>query len=219
MEKSWNTGFNIVGKPYIDGKELQVNFDFYKTWFQQQTILDLDQDYSSINVYDLDGKSNAIQFIATISYPVIDWLNVKLGMKYTDTKSQYKGGYRSVPMVPKYRGLVSVDVESENKKWLWNISSNYVGKMRLPDKNSVPHELIHEHDGSSEPYILVQSQLTYTSRSWEFYAGCENILDKTQHNAIIDAQNPFGPYFNAAEMYAPVSGIKPYVGLKWKIFN
>lgn len=219
LEKSWNTGFNIVGKPYIDGKELQVNFDFYKTWFQQQTILDLDQDYSSINVYDLDGKSNAIQFIATISYPVIDWLNVKLGMKYTDTKSQYKGGYRSVPMVPKYRGLVSVDVESENKKWLWNISSNYVGKMRLPDKNSVPHELIHEHDGSSEPYILVQSQLTYTSRSWEFYAGCENILDKTQHNAIIDAQNPFGPYFNAAEMYAPVSGIKPYVGLKWKIFN
>lgn len=219
LEKSWNTGFNVVGKPYLNGKELQVNFDIYNTWFEQQTILDLDQDYNTINVYELNGKSKALQLITTISYPVMDWLNLKLGMKYTETKSQYVQAYRSVPMVPKYRGLISLDMESENKKWLWNISSNYVGRMRLPDKNNVPHEFIHDHVGFTNPYLLLQSQLTYTSRYWEFYAGCENLLNKTQHNAIIDAQNPFGPYFNAAEVYAPVSGIKPYIGLKWKILN
>ena len=47
--------------------------------------------------------------------------------------------------------------------------------------------------------------------------GAENILDYKQHAAIIDPANPFGEYFNATEVYAPVSGIKPYIGLRWKL--
>ena len=217
IEKSWNTGMNVVGKPYLNGKELEINIDAYYTWFEDQIIVDLDDDYQRIQVYNLTGRSFAFQTIGTISYPILDQLRIKFGGKYTDAQTNYTKGLRQNLMVPKYRGLVSVDFESSNKKWLWNVSSNFVGKMRLADKDNVPHELIHDHTGYSKAYTLLQSQLTYTHNEWELYCGVENILDYTQHSAIIDPLNPSGSYFNAAEVYAPVSGIKPYVGIKWRI--
>ena len=50
----------------------------------------------------------------------------------------------------------------------------------------------------------MQTQLNYTNKSWEFYTGVENLLNYTQHKAIIDPENPFGNYFNATEIFAPV---------------
>ncbi|HEX5625479.1 MAG TPA: TonB-dependent receptor, partial [Saprospiraceae bacterium] len=215
LEKSWNTGINIVGKPYLWGKELNINTDAYLTWFDEQLVVDLDEDYGQVMIYPLSGKSRAFQTITTLSYPVVRYFNLKIGGKYTNTKTDYKSGYRQALMIPKWRGLASLDFESANKKWLWNLTSNFVGKMRLADKDQLPHELIHEHDGYSKTYVLLQSQLTFSHKEWEFYVGAENLLDKTQHEAIIDASNPYGAYFNAAEIYAPVSGIKPYAGIKW----
>jgi outer membrane receptor for ferrienterochelin and colicins len=219
IETSWNTGLNVVGKPYLNGKELTINVDAYYTWFSDQLIVDLDEDYSTIHVYNLKGRSFAFQTIATIAYPVHDRINVKIGGKYTDSQSEFMSGMRQNLLVPKYRGLVSLDFESGNKKWLWNVTSVYVGKMRLADKVNVPHEFIHNHEGYSDDYILMQTQLNFTHKAWEFYTGIENILNYTQHNAIIDANNPTGIYFNAAEVYAPVSGIKPYIGIKWKLIK
>ncbi len=217
IETSWNTGLNIVGKPYINGKELTINVDAYYTWFDDQLIVDLDQNYGSVHVYSLDGRSFAFQTIATLSYPVHDRIDVKIGGKFTDSQSEFKKGIRQNLLVPKYRGLVSLDFESGNKKWLWNVTTVYVGKMRLADKVNVPHELIHHHTGFSDDYILMQTQLNFTFHDWEFYTGIENLLNYTQHEAIIDAKNPNGNYFNAAEVFAPVSGIKPYIGIKWKL--
>lgn len=217
IEKSWNTGMNIVGKPYINGEELEINLDAYYTWFEDQIVIDLDDDYQRVKVYNLNGRSFAFQTIGTISYPVLDQLRIKIGGKFTDAQTNYHKGLRQNLMVPKYRGLISLDFESSDKKWLWNVSANFVGKMRLADKDNVPHELIHDHTGYSEAYTQLQSQLTFTHKVWEFYCGVENILDYTQHSAIIDPFNPYGSYFNAAEVYAPVAGIKPYIGIKWKM--
>lgn len=217
METSWNTGLNIVGKPYVNGQELNINLDAYYTWFQNQVVVDLDDNYQRILIYNLEGRSFAFQTIGTISYPVLDQLQIKIGGKYTNSQSTFKKGLRQNLLVPKYRALVSIDFESSNKKWLWNVSANYVGKMRLADKDNVPENLIHQHIGYSDDYVQLQSQLNYTNKSWEFYIGTENILNYTQHQAIIDPANPNGSYFNAAEIYAPVAGIKPYAGIKFRI--
>ncbi|MCC6753229.1 MAG: TonB-dependent receptor [Saprospiraceae bacterium] len=218
-ELSWNSGFNLVGKPGLFGNELEVNADFYLTWFEEQQVIDLDEDYSKVLLYALDGKSRAFQALLTLSYRFSPHVNAKLGGKYTDSRVQLRSGFRQLIMVPRYRAIASLDLETPNKKWLWNITANYVGKMRLPDKIGVPHEIIHEHDGQSKPYVLLQSQLSFLTGPWEFYTGGENLLDYSQHEAIIDASMPGGNYFNAAEVYAPVGGIKLYVGIKWRWGN
>jgi outer membrane receptor for ferrienterochelin and colicin len=219
LEKSWNMGLNVVGKPYLNGKEITLNLDMYYTFFTDQLVADLDYNYQNVTVYALQGSSYAFQTIITLEYPLLDRLKLKIGGKYTDSKTSYKKGLRQNLLVPEFRGLLSLDFESENRIWLWNVSGNYVGKMRLADKENVPHELIHEHSDFSKNYVLLQTQLNYTRDRLELYAGIENILNYTQHEAIIDPANPTGPYFNAAEVYAPVAGIKPYVGIKWRFIK
>ncbi|MBK9107757.1 MAG: TonB-dependent receptor [Saprospiraceae bacterium] len=217
IEKSWNTGLNFVGKPFIGGKELEINLDAYYTWFDQQLIIDLDKNYQEVNVYALEGKSRAFQSIITLSYRLFPFMNLKAGGKYTHTQIDLEEGSRTTLMTPKYRALLSMDLESNNKQWLWNITSNYVGKMRLSDKEGVPVSLLHGHHSPTEDYVLMQSQLSYTISNWEFYIGSENLLAYSQHDAIIQVDNPYGNYFNASEVYAPVSGRKAYVGIKWRL--
>jgi hypothetical protein len=49
------------------------------------------------------------------------------------------------------------------------------------------------------------------------YFGGENIGNYKQQKAILGAENPFGPNFDASIVYAPVFGQMYYVGLRFKI--
>ncbi len=49
------------------------------------------------------------------------------------------------------------------------------------------------------------------------YIGGENIGNYKQKNGIIDNQNPFGTFFDASMIYAPVFGSMYYAGLRFKI--
>lgn len=220
FELSWNYGINFVGKPQLFNKEAEFNFDFYVTEFENQLVIDLDAD--SINrpnaiFSSLQGDSRAVVLSGTFSYPVFEQITVKVGLRNQNTKQTNSTGFKDQVMIAKWRGLVSIDFESKNKKWLCNFATHYIGKMRLPSKTYYPHNLIHNHQNYSTPYLHLQGQATYTHNQWEFYVGCENINNYTQHQAIIDPSNPNGPYFNASEIYAPINGIKPYLGLKYRI--
>jgi len=48
------------------------------------------------------------------------------------------------------------------------------------------------------------------------YLGGENLTNYKQHNAILDAQNPFGNNFDGGMVYAPIMGINMYVGVDFK---
>ncbi len=59
FESSWNYGLNLVGKPHLFGKELEINLDAYLTDFENQIIVDLD-DASKVSIYNLEGRSRAL---------------------------------------------------------------------------------------------------------------------------------------------------------------
>ncbi len=216
IEISWNAGGNIIGKPFLAGKELTINLDIYHTWFDQQMIVDLDFSDREVNIYALNGSSSAFQALLTLAYPILPVLQFKAGTKYTKTTSDLLLGRRDQVFIPQWRGLASLDYESRNKKWLINFTANFTGAMPLPIKTTYPIHLVHNHGGRSKPYMLMQTQINYMLKKWEWYIGAENIGDFVQHNAIIDAENPFGPYFTATEVYAPVAGFKPFIGLRYK---
>ena len=60
-------------------------------------------------------------------------------------------------------------------------------------------------------------QLTKLFRKFETYLGVENILNQTQHDAILDAKNPFGPYFDASMIWGPLNGRVVYGGLRYSL--
>jgi hypothetical protein len=96
-----------------------------------------------------------------------------------------------------------------------NTQAQFVGKQRLiPSHNST--DAAH-HSDFSNPYALVNAQVTRVFGNLELYIGGENLTNYTIHNPIINVSDPFNTAFDASQMYAPMMGAMGFVGLRWKM--
>jgi outer membrane receptor protein involved in Fe transport len=68
----------------------------------------------------------------------------------------------------------------------------------------------------SDPYTVLNAQVTYRFKRFDLYAGCENIFDFRQLRPIIGWQDPFGPYFDTSSVWGPTIGREGYVGVRWR---
>ncbi len=217
MESAWNYGVNFTHDFIIKNKEGQFAVDFYRTDFTDQIVIDLDQGHTEALIYNLDGKSYSNSFLTMVSMEVAPRLDVKLAYKFNDVKIEFMDGLAEKTFVAKHRGLVSLDYETEKETWAFNTTLQLVGKQRFPENKSLPAELKQDHTGFSPAYPLVNLQITRKFKTLELYAGSENIGNYKQTNPIIDSEDPFGEYFDATQIYAPVLGVKAYLGLRWWI--
>ena len=69
----------------------------------------------------------------------------------------------------------------------------------------------------SPAYCLLNAQITKKFRRWEIYAGGENLTNYKQKNPIIASDDPFGENFDATVIYAPISGIMGYLGVRFTL--
>ena len=119
-------------------------------------------------------------------------------------------------MQARNRFFANVGFETERKtngeQWRWDLTYHLVGTQRLV-------ETTRDKANSYSPnYSLWNSQLTRVfSETFEVYLGGENIGNYRQTNPIIGGENPFGPDFDASQVYAPVFGNMIYAGLRFKI--
>jgi hypothetical protein len=69
----------------------------------------------------------------------------------------------------------------------------------------------------SPGYFIFNAQASRTFNRWDVYIGAENLGNFQQRNLIIDAQNPFGQYFDASLVWGPTIGRMFYAGFRFKI--
>ena len=66
---------------------------------------------------------------------------------------------------------------------------------------------------------LLRPSICYYNNTYQFnkhiraYFGGENLTGYQQTNPILDAQNPFGNYFDGGMVYAPIMPANLYIGL------
>ena len=66
----------------------------------------------------------------------------------------------------------------------------------------------------SDSYMTLNAQVAYQfNKHIRAYFGGENLTGYQQTNPILDAQNPFGNYFDGGMVYAPIMPANLYVGL------
>ncbi len=215
METAWNAGLNFTRNFTLKGREGQLNADLYRTEFQDQVVIDVDQDLTKVLIYNLDGRSYANSFLVTVDWEILKNLELKLGYKFNDVWVTYTEGLRNPPLVSKQRGLATLYYETPAKKWRFNVTSQWVGPQRLPDHDQLPHEYSHDLDQVSPAYALLNAQVNRTFKTFEVYAGGENLTNYVQHHPIIAAEDPWSQYFDASQVYAPMSKMRVYVGVKW----
>ncbi|MDC1063517.1 TonB-dependent receptor [Flavobacteriales bacterium] len=221
-EIAWNYGLNLTHCFYLFDREGTFNIDFYRTDFENQIVVDI-EDQGILTFTNLSDIPNHISFSNAfqidLAYELFKGFDVKLAYKINNSKTSYLGGlsldYSSLletPLLPKNRALINLAYSNKTADWLFDATLNYIGKSRIPS-----HELIDAE--YSDPFSLINCQITKKVNNFDFYIGVENLLSYSQENPILDSYNPSSDKFDASLIWAPVMGRNVYFGLRYKLSN
>jgi len=215
-EDGWNYGVNFTQNFKVGGRSGSFNLDLYRTDFTRQVLVDVDRSPTDVFFYNAAGQSFSNSLLATLQFNPITGLDVKFAYKWNDVRATFSDGeLRTLPLVAKHRGLITLDYTTPDKKWMFNTNIQIVGPQRLPDNSMVPHELIHDFPAQSPTYGLWSAQITRSWNNVEIYVGGENLTAFQQHAAIIAVSNPNSPYFNGSQLWAPIMGTVGYLGVRF----
>ncbi len=212
IEVAWNYGANITHCFKLFDRDATFNVDAYRTEFENQVVVDI-EDPKKLRFYNLDGESysNSIQF--DFNYAPFSRFDLKLAYKINQVYSTFDGQKMLSPLVPKNRALVNFAYSTDHiNKWLFDATWNYIGESRVPY-----HPLIEENTTFSDPFFVMNSQVTKKFKTFDVYLGGENLLNYKQDNPILGGDDPFGSNFDASIIWAPVMGRLIYTGIRLTI--
>jgi len=215
QEVAWNFGLNLTqGFDFLDRPSV-LSLDAYHTRFQQQIIVDLDQDPQEINFYNLDGDSYATSLQAQVDMELARGLDVRMAYRYNDVQQTYDQDLRERPFVSRHRAFINTAYESRSA-WKLDLTLNWQGTQRIPDTQEKPVGL--RMDPRSPDFLLVNAQVSKTwEEQFEFYLGAENLFNYRQPNPILDSAQPFSPDFDASLIWGPVFGRMVYAGVRYRL--
>jgi outer membrane receptor for ferrienterochelin and colicins len=191
--------------------------DAYRTDFIQQTVVDLDRSPYEIHFSNLHGASYSNSLQAQVKQEIVNDLVVIVAAKYNDARTTYNGTLMQKPFSPTWRSLTNVSYTFWKDRIKLDATAQFVGEQRVPDlSGKISTNDLVAHSPSFEKLL---GQVTYQTKRWEAYVGGENLTNYTQDNPIIGASEPFGPNFDAAMIWGPVTGPMLYAGFRFKILN
>ncbi len=220
LEAAWNYGVNYTQSFKAGGRSGSFSLDVYRTDFTRQVLVDVDQSPTTVFFYTTTGPSFSNSLLTTLQYNPVPGLDVKLAYKWNDVRATFADGrLNTQPLVARHRGLVTLDYTTPKKTWMFNTNIQIVGPQRLPDNLKVPHDYVHDFPPTSPTFALWNMQVTRSWKKWEVYIGAENLTGYQQHHAIIAANEPWSPYFNGSQIWAPMMGTVAYLGLRFAPFG
>jgi outer membrane receptor for ferrienterochelin and colicins len=227
-EQSWNMGVSLTQTFHWFDKHWDLTLDYYRTDFQNQLIADNDHAdalAAHLYFYNLKGKSYANSFQAEINTLLSKRIEAKLAYRLFDVWQTMGTG--SLPsrllqrmMIPRDRILFNIGYTLPYDKWKADLTVQYNGQARY---NNPLLSLQAVRDGQqmpilySTPFVNVNAQVSRAFRKFELYVGGENLANFKQPNPIVNAQDPFGKYFDAGQTWGPVVGRLVYAGVRVKV--
>lgn len=216
MEEAWNLGVNLTQTIALSEKRnLVLSADYYRTDFQNQLIIDLDQGYDRILIYNLNGKSYSNSFQINADMGVFEGFDITAAYRLNDVRVTTAGELRERPLVSRHKGLFTMSYATRFEKWKFDFTSQYNGRARLP--LGVPH-LEHAGYGEYSPgYFTIHSQITRKFKKWDAYLGVENLTNFMQHHPVLQPESPFETGFDAGMIWGPLMGRLFYAGIRYSI--
>lgn len=213
-EVAYNYGASFTHKFTLFNLQQTFNVDFFRTDFEKQVVVDLENP-REVQFYNLKGVSYSNSLQAEYGITPLEGLDLKVAYKWYEVKTTYGVKLLAKPFVPDHRILFTASYATYKDIWKIDATLNWLGESRLPNTLSNPTE--YQLPTKSKSFYTLNAQVTKQFRKFTVYVGSENILDYTQKNPIISSENPFGKYFDAGMIYAPVNGRMIYAGLRFSI--
>lgn len=222
MESAWTYGGNITGYiPIGYNDNCYLSFDYFRSDFTNQIIVDQEYDSNRVSIYNLNGPSYTNTYQADFSIEPFERFTILATFRYTDSKVSQKvpgtvNQYHLVerPLVSRYKGVLNLQYATRMNIWTFDFTAQLNGPSRIPDFAVKPGE-----SNESPVYPVLFLQVTRKFKGIDVYVGAENLTNYRQKNPIISADDPYHPDFNASVIYGPLMGIKVYAGMRltlWK---
>ena len=215
QEKAWNYGLSVTQDFNLFGRDFTASADFYRTEFQNQVIVDVDQSVNQVSFYNLDGQSYANNYQVELKFEPIDRLDMTTAIRFSDVKADINNELRTVPYVNRFKGLVNLSYSTNMNIWQFDFTTQINGDMRIPSTADNPAE--YQRRRESPVYAVMNAQITKRFKIWEVYFGAENLGNYTQKHPIIGAEDPFGGNFDASMIWGPIQERKFYLGVRFTI--
>jgi outer membrane receptor for ferrienterochelin and colicins len=213
-EIAWNMGVNFTQEFQLNYREGSIAMDFYRTDFKKQVVVDRDAGPEKILVYNLEGQSFSNSVQIELNYEILKMLDMRMAYRRYDVKSTYGGQLLKRPLVARDRAFLNLAYEGL-RDWSFDYTIQWLGNKRLPNTSEYAEGF--QMAAYSPDFSLMNAQVTRKWKKLEVYMGMENILDYTQKNPIMAADDPFGPNFDSSIIWGPIFGRMTYLGARFKL--
>ena len=212
IEDAWTYGANFtVYMPVGFNDNTYLSFDYFRTDFNKQLLIDQERDVTKIWLYNLDGRSYTNTYQVDFSTEPVERFTVLATFRYTDSKATYHGqGLIERPLTSRYKGVLNLQYATRMNKWTFDFTAQLNGPSRLP---------YFMGGGVSPVYPMFYAQVTKKFRNLDVYIGGENLGNYRQPHPIMGADNPYSPEFNSTLVWGPLMGRKVYLGLRFTIWK
>ncbi|MFA8342779.1 MAG: carboxypeptidase-like regulatory domain-containing protein [Rhodothermaceae bacterium] len=211
QEEVWNYGIAFTRYFKMFDKELTVNLEYHRTEFKNQVVVDQDSDSDNILIYNLDGDAYSNNYQLEMLYSPVERLDLLFAFRITDVKTTINNKLTEKPLVSKYKSLFTLSYLSDLRLWQYDVTFQYNGEGRIPDRST------YLYGKEYDPFLVVNFQITRYFRYFDAYFGAENLTGYKQDDPIISAENPFSKNFDASTVWAPITGAKFYLGLRYSL--
>ena len=225
LEDAWTFGGNVTYyMPFGASSNTYLSFDYFRTQFTQQMVVDYEMDPTQICFYALNGnRSYTDNYQLDFSVVPIERFNITATFRYTNAKIELAGkGLVEKPMTSRFKGVLNLQYATNLNKWIFDFTASLNGSCRvydfmesLTDKDG---NLLYKN-GRTPVYPLLYAQVTRRFKGWDVYLGAENLTNFRQQNAIIGASNPRQPSFDASCIWGPLMGIKAHIGFRFTLWK
>jgi hypothetical protein len=215
QEEAWNYGINTSSDFDVFDIPFTFNLEYYRTDFENQLIVDTEQDIQAVHFYNLKGKSYSNSIQADINFEAITGLIITAAYRINDVWMTINDEFMRKPLTAKNRGFLNFAYSTPDDDWKFDFTVDYNGGGALPNTSGNPVE--YQLGTSFAPFTMFHGQITKTFGDWDLYIGGENLGDFTQKNPIISADKPFGKYFDSTILWGPILGRMFYLGMRLNI--
>lgn len=232
LEDAWTFGGNITYyMPFGASSNTYLSFDYFRTQFAQQMVVDYEYGMNQIHFYALDGdRSFTDNYQVDFSVDPIERFNITATFRYTNAKIELAGkGLVEKPMTSRFKGVLNLQYATNLNKWIFDFTASLNGSCRvynfMEGLKDADGNLLYK-DGRTPVYPLLYAQVTRRFKGWDVYIGAENLTNFRQKNVILGSVkdqngyvNAFQPSFDASCVWGPLMGIKAHIGFRFTLWK
>lgn len=231
LEDSWTFGGNITYyMPFGATSNTYLSFDYFRSQFVQQMVVDYEHFLNQIDFYALDGKrSFTDNYQLDFNVEPVERFTITLTARYTNAKIELADkGLVEKPLTSRFKGVLNLQYALPLNKWIFDFTASVNGSSRvydfMRDLRDGDGNLLYKN-GRTPVYPLLYAQVTKRFKGLDIYIGAENLTNFRQKSLVIgetDADGnikPSSPAFDASCVWGPLMGIKVYAGLRYTLWK